>query len=182
MRTKYEFKKEVGQVVGGDSKTNTAQTHVDLHMHLEGWLRHETAIQPSTNASVQSIDSAEGRARPYDEAGTNSAMRLAAGQAYGPSGALVVGPRSAFANNLAFTYVLAVAVCVVAVGAFVYAVVQHKTPPQPHSIAAEAPNCEYGGDRYSLGSVVMQAGVRRFCVSVDRSGATWQNVETERQF
>jgi hypothetical protein len=33
MTNKSEFKREVGQVVGGDAQSNTAQAHIDLHVH-----------------------------------------------------------------------------------------------------------------------------------------------------
>ncbi|WGS47077.1 alpha/beta hydrolase [Burkholderia sp. JSH-S8] len=41
-------------------------------------------------------------------------------------------------------------------------------------------HCDYGSNRYSPGSVVMQAGIRRQCVAVE-GGAAWQKVDAARR-
>ncbi|RQQ73118.1 alpha/beta hydrolase [Burkholderia stagnalis] len=57
----------------------------------------------------------------------------------------------------------------------------HRPDALAQTQAVEPPqHCEYGGDRYSPGSVVMQAGVRRQCVAAD-GGAAWQKAGATRR-
>ncbi|WP_157646000.1 hypothetical protein [Burkholderia ubonensis] len=46
--------------------------------------------------------------------------------------------------------------------------------PASHPVMAAPLLCEYGGYRYSLGSIVMQAGIRSRCVEMDTRRVTWQ--------
>jgi hypothetical protein len=181
MRTDYEFKKEVGQVVGGDSKTNSAQTRVDLHMHLEGWLRHEAGDRTSGATPVRPIDSSSCHAGSYGEVGANSAMCLNAPPDYMLASAPVASHRSAPVNRSTLLSLFAFGACIAAVGASAYSVAKSEASPQPHSPVVHALNCEYGGNRYSVGSVVMQADVRRLCVAAGTSRAAWQNAQSDHQ-
>ncbi|RBL66016.1 alpha/beta hydrolase, partial [Pseudomonas sp. MWU13-2625] len=77
------------------------------------------------------------------------------------------------------------AVSIAATAAMVIAAVQyvgahHPDTPAQIQVAEPAHHCEYGGDRYSPGSVVMQAGIRRQCVAVD-DGAAWQKADLARR-
>ncbi|UEP52050.1 alpha/beta hydrolase [Burkholderia ambifaria] len=78
---------------------------------------------------------------------------------------------------------LAVSIAVVAtagVAAALYTVTHRPDESAQDQAAVTSPHCEYGGNRYSLGSVVMQAGVRRQCAAVD-DGAAWERVDTSRR-
>ncbi|SDQ72895.1 hypothetical protein [Paraburkholderia tuberum] len=44
-----------------------------------------------------------------------------------------------------------------------------------------APQCEYGGHHYSIGSVVLQAGLRQQCVTTGENGATWEKLSAGRR-
>lgn len=181
MRTDYEFKKEVGQVVGGDSKTNSAQTRVDLHMHLEGWLRHEAGDRTSGTIPVRPTNSSSCHTGSYGEFGANSAMCVNARPDYMPTSAPLASHRPWAVSRSAFLCLVAFGACVGAVGVSAYAVAKSATSPQPHPSMAQAMNCEYGGNRYSVGSVVMQADVRRLCVTAGPSRAAWQNAQSDHQ-
>ncbi|MDR6500225.1 hypothetical protein J2785_003381 [Burkholderia ambifaria] len=66
---------------------------------------------------------------------------------------------------LAVVAALAVSVCVV---------VWSSMTPGGQPLTAVLLRCEYGGHRYSLGSIVAQAGTLLRCVEVDKYSVTWQ--------
>jgi hypothetical protein len=73
-----------------------------------------------------------------------------------------------------------VAAIVAAAGAYVYAD-RHRVHVPQQVQAAEPPQCEYGGNRYSLGGVVMQAGIRQECVADGEHGARWERASGRRR-
>lgn len=77
--------------------------------------------------------------------------------------------------------VVSVAVTAAIVGvAVLYFAAYRPDAPAPTQAAGTPLHCEYAGSRYSLGSVVMQAGVRRQCASV-ADGAAWQKADAARR-
>jgi hypothetical protein len=66
----------------------------------------------------------------------------------------------------------------------VVAVVRNAAPDRSvapaTSYASESPRCEYGGSRYSLGGVVVQAGIRKECIADGEGGVRWERVSGTR--
>lgn len=264
-----KFSGDVGQVAGGDVKSNSAQTNVNVHFHggeskpvvtkfisdkqrnaiarkafeieektgtdklmvyrrlmtvfdfermdemprnvyeraikyLDGWIRNGTLGQApaapghqedkaATTASSQSVVPSESRQEhPVPTAVTaparapESARLDVAAQAPAPAPAPspAPGPAPAPAQQQQKRWFWP-AVSIVATAAMVIPAVQyvgahHPDTPSQAQAAEPAQHCEYGGDRYSPGSVVMQAGVRRQCVAVE-GGAAWQKADAARR-
>ncbi|MFP3507210.1 alpha/beta hydrolase [Burkholderia sp. SIMBA_062] len=263
-----KFSGDVGQVAGGDVKSNSAQTNVNVHFHgseskplvpkfisdkqrnaiarkafeieektgtdklmvyrrlmtvfdfermdemprnvyeraikyLDGWIRNGTLGQAptapghredkaATAASSQSVVPSESRQElPVPPAVTASARAPEPSRvdvaAQAPTSALAPSPapRPAPVPTQQQHRWVWPAVSIVATAAAVIAAVQYVGAHQPNTpsqaqAAEPAQHCEYGGDRYSPGSVVMQAGVRRQCVAVE-GGAAWQKADATRR-
>ncbi|KWO24699.1 hypothetical protein [Burkholderia ubonensis] len=240
-----KFSGDVGQVAGGDVKSNSAQTNVNVHIHgseskpaaakfisdrqrnaiarkafeieaktgtdklmvyrrlmtvfdfermdemprsvyeraikyLDGWIRNGTLGQApgalpqpevkevapaAPELAVQSEQSVECPAPPV-----LTVMPTAPEPAPAPQNA-VRSPWVAVSIAVAATMAVAVVLYVVAL-----------RPDAPTQAQAAEPlhHCEYGGNRYSPGSIVVQAGVRRQCAAVE-DGATWQKADSARR-
>ncbi|APD36814.1 alpha/beta hydrolase [Burkholderia pseudomallei] len=88
-----------------------------------------------------------------------------------PAPALRRGRKSPWAAvSIAVTATMAVA-------AALYVVAYRPDAPVQTQAAGTSLHCEYAGNRYSLGSVVMQAGVRRQCATAG-DDAAWQKADT----
>ncbi|MDN7492509.1 alpha/beta hydrolase [Burkholderia sp. AU45274] len=248
-----KFSGDVGQVAGGDVKSNSAQTNVNVHFHssepkpvatkfisdkqrnaiarkafeieaktgtdklmvyrrlmtvfdfermdempraayeraikyLDGWIRNGILGQTSGAPAQQEVKDPE-PAAPLPVAPSELPVEhpvppavAATTPVPAPSPSPVPAPAPVHQESKRSSW-LAVAVTVTAAGAIAAAlyVVTHRSDAPAQAPAAELPrHCEYGGDRYSPGSVVMQAGIRRQCVAVD-DGAAWQKADLARR-
>ncbi|RQR31565.1 alpha/beta hydrolase [Burkholderia sp. Bp9142] len=248
-----KFSGDVGQVAGGDVKSNSAQANVNFHFHsekqvpvvtkfisdrqrnaiarkafeieektgtdklmvyrrlmtvfdfermdemprnvyeraikyLNGWIRNGTLAQTPTAPAQQEAKEPEPAApqpvAPSDLPAENPVPPAvtATTPEPAPSPSPVPAPTPVHQQSKRSPW-LAVAVAATAAGAIAVAlyVVTHRSDAPAQAPATEPPgHCEYGGDRYSPGSVVMQAGVRRQCVAVD-GGAAWQKADAARR-
>ncbi|AKA61159.1 phage-encoded membrane protein [Burkholderia cenocepacia] len=248
-----KFSGDVGQVAGGDVKSNNAQANVNFHFHsekpapvatkfisdrqrnaiarkafeieektgtdklmvyrrlmtvfdfermdemprnvyeraikyLDGWIRNGTLAQTPTVPAQQEAKEPEPAAlqpvAPSDLPAENPAPAAVAAPAPVPSSFFSPGPgpASAYPQSKRSPW-LAVVVAVTASGAIAAALyaAMHRNDAPAQALETEPPrHCEYGGERYSPGSVVMQAGVRRQCVAVE-GGAAWQKADPARR-
>ncbi|MBO7758241.1 alpha/beta hydrolase [Burkholderia pseudomallei] len=248
-----KFSGDVGQVAGGDVKSNSAQANVNFHFHsekpasvatkfisdrqrnaiarkafeieektgtdklmvyrrlmtvfdfermdemprnvyeraikyLDGWIRNGTLAQTPTVPAQQEAKEPEPAApqpvAPSDLPTESPVPPAVAAMAPVPASSVSTGLGSApaYPQSKRSPW-MAVVVAVAAAGAIAAALygVVHRTDPPAQALVTEPPrHCEYGGDRYSPGSVVMQAGVRRQCVAVD-GGAAWQKADPARR-
>ncbi|WP_175908435.1 MULTISPECIES: alpha/beta hydrolase [unclassified Burkholderia] len=230
-----KFSGDVGQVAGGDVKSNSAQTNVNVHFHgsgpkpivtqfisdrqrnaiarkafeiqaktgtdklmvyrrlmtvfefermdemprnvyeraikyLDGWIRNGTLGQtPGAPASKEVKEPAP--AVPQPVAPSDPVPPVVATTPAEPAPPVVPAQpqkkRSPwFAVSIGVTAAMAIAV--------MYVVVPH-SDASAQTQAAELPrHCEYGGNRYSPGGVVMQAGIRQQCVTDGERGARWE--------
>lgn len=235
MKTSYEFKREVGQVAGGDIQSNTAQAHVDLHIHHSTNVTFITERQRSAiNRKAYQIEvrtgtdklmvyrrlmSVFGFARmdslPRDEyarvmsyldawlrSGTapllsgnvarNTGQRSRAASAAGPKalralgcqgGARCAEPAAKFATGRTRTSwrtVVASTAAAVAIGSGLYFALEQRAVANAGA-SAQAQHCEYDGTRYSIGSVVLQAGARQRCATTLNRMPTWQPHESKQR-
>ena len=154
--------------------------------YLDGWIRNGTLGQvPAALAQQEVKEPAPAAAQPV------TASELPAERPVPPAVA-VTTPAPAPAPAAAPSPVhqpskrsswLAVAIAVIVTGGIAAALyaMTHRSDALAQAQAAEPPHhCEYGGDRYSPGSVVMQAGVRRQCVAIE-GGAAWQKADAARR-
>ncbi|KGC64816.1 hypothetical protein [Burkholderia pseudomallei] len=148
--------------------------------YLDGWIRNGSADQ-SPRASVQSELNERKHAAPQSLAPAESQADHAVRQA---DATAPIEPEFTLAQQqkkqspwLAVSIAVTVTIAVVAT---MYVVMQRPDKSAQNQVAAISPHCEYGGNRYSPGSVVMQAGVRRQCATTG-DGAAWQKADTARR-
>ncbi|WP_081066239.1 alpha/beta hydrolase [Burkholderia cepacia] len=156
--------------------------------YLDGWIRNGTLGQTSGAPAQQDAKEPEAVA-PLPVTPSELPVERSVHPAFAattpaptPSPSPVPAPASGYQQSTRSPW-LAVAVAATAAGAIAAAlyVATHRSDAPAQAQAAELPrHCEYGGDRYSPGSVVMQAGVRRQCVAVD-GGAAWQKADSARR-
>ncbi|MDR6387588.1 alpha/beta hydrolase [Paraburkholderia phenoliruptrix] len=70
---------------------------------------------------------------------------------------------------------------IAALSAVAYVVVDLSTASAQSPAAPVAAQCEYGGHHYSIGSVVLQAGLRQQCAITDDNTVTWEKVNTRHR-
>jgi hypothetical protein len=241
MKTKYEFEREVGQVAGGNIKSNTVQAHVDLHIHhgvdptpvsdrqrnaiarkafeiesktgtdklmvyrrlmsvfnfesvetlprekyarvmsyLDGWLRNGMAGQASAARQPQRPASHGLDAPRYRQAPAPAPAAMVAElrqPMFIQSSVLNPG-----AKKLPWRAVLAGALALSGLVAGAYAMGGRLVAPEPVAMPTvpRVLQCEYGGARYTVGSIVMQAGTRQQCVAAGEHAA-WEQVPGHRR-
>ncbi|WP_081072507.1 alpha/beta hydrolase [Burkholderia cepacia] len=249
-----KFSGDVGQVAGGDVKSNSAQTNVNLHFHgsepkpvatkfisdkqrnaiarkafeieaktgtdklmvyrrlmtvfdfermdempraayeraikyLDGWIRNGTLGQTPGAPAQQEAKEPDPAAPlpvapselPAEHPGPPAVAATTPAPAPAPSP--VPAPASVYQQSMRSPW-LAVAVTVTAAGVIATAlyVATHRSEAPAHAQATESPHhCEYGGNRYTLGGVVMQAGIRQRCVADADHGARWERATGSRQ-
>lgn len=152
--------------------------------YLDAWLKNGTTDQSATNTEPR--DPALLRDQQLHQiAGDTSEARIAvhASARYQTTSVQAVPTLMPEPKRHLFPWrSLAASCAVIAVLAVVtYVVVERSNVPAQQPVATTAPQCEYGGNRYSLGSVVMQAGIRQHCVAIDGHSATWQRLEPSRR-
>lgn len=160
---KQRFTGDIGQVAGGDIKTNSARAHVDLHIH------HGLDVNYVTDGQHEAI--------------ARQAIQLEAGAEKGIVYRPLMSVSSASSLNTVTRHtartpwiaMVSAGSAIAALATAAYVLVKHTSAP-PVLALEHAMRCEYGGDRYSIGSVVMQAGVRQQCVSSGGQAAAWHPV------
>ncbi|ORC46262.1 hypothetical protein B2G74_27570 [Burkholderia sp. A27] len=144
--------------------------------YLDTWLRNGTTDQPSVKAKTQR-PAQPTETRTYDA--TENLTAIAAPDRSSLSHQPVtVAPAKPTVSWRA----VAVACGVIAAAAAVTYIVMERSAasaqlPDP-PVAAQ---CEYGGHHYSIGSVVLQAGLRQQCVTTDQHDATWEKLGAGRR-
>ncbi|KWE66099.1 hypothetical protein WL77_14980 [Burkholderia ubonensis] len=83
-------------------------------------------------------------------------------------------------KSLSWLVVSGVFVCAAVGATLLYGVTSRPTEGTQAAASNMSSHCEYAGSRYSVGSVVMQAGVRQQCTSTG-DGIEWQKVEPSRR-
>ncbi|VWD07550.1 phage-encoded membrane protein [Burkholderia aenigmatica] len=248
-----KFSGDVGQVAGGDVKSNSAQTNVNLHFHssepkpvetkfisdkqrnsiarkayeieaktgtdklmvyrrlmsvfdfkrmnempcnvyeraikyLDSWIRNGTLGQaPSAPAQQEAKVPETAASQPVvpSELPANRTVPpavAATAPAFAPSPSPVPAPAPVHQQSKRSPW-LAVAVAATAAGSIAAAlyVVAPRPEMRAQTLAIELPqHCEYGGNRYSPGGVVMQAGIRQQCVTDGERGARWERAPGSR--
>lgn len=142
--------------------------------YLNGWLRNGTTEQVAKvpHAAVVAATTPKEIADSVETLPSPPALML---RPDGPAGDMhsaptqVSGSRRGIPNRIRIA-----AVVVIALSASGYFVVNHVRAVGQVEKQAAGTQCEYGGDRYSIGSVVLQAGLRQKCVALADHGAGWQ--------
>ncbi|MBU9520251.1 alpha/beta hydrolase [Burkholderia multivorans] len=241
-----KFDGEIGQVAGGDVKSNSAQTSVNVHFHggesnaeatkfitdkqraaiarrafeieaktgtdklmvyrrlktvfgfefieqmprstyeraikyLDSWIRNGNLGHPPDPSNQQKAKhtSSSGPTVHRDSPVTQPQAACPIAVAPTPTASAMsfvpVQQNGSWQRRRAIA-LLVIAAASAAVGAYFYFETR-RADVDERVQAAEPLRCEYGGDRYSPGSIIMQAGVRRQCVTAD-GAAAWQKADT----
>ncbi|EKS9886521.1 alpha/beta hydrolase [Burkholderia pyrrocinia] len=242
-----KFSGDVGQVAGGDVKSNSAQTNVNVHFHggeskpvvtkfisdkqrnaiarkafeiqaktgtdklmvyrrlmsvfdfermdemprhvyeraikyLDGWIRRgtlgqtpETPAQPQVTAPVLTAAPSTVRNEFLAEQPSPSivAAPLEPTPAAEPVPVTASAPVQQERKRLPWVAAVLIAAAVM-VAAALYVVASRRDVPAQFQAVELPQHCEYGGNRYSPGGVVMQAGIRQQCVTDGVRGARWE--------
>lgn len=76
----------------------------------------------------------------------------------------------------------AISVGALVCAAILYYQVDKRYTPTQSAVSESAPlQCEYGGSRYTVGSIVMQAGMRARCAEAVGRGVEWQPLATNKR-
>ncbi|MBY8609955.1 alpha/beta hydrolase [Burkholderia arboris] len=249
-----KFSGDVGQVAGGDVKSNSAQTNVNVHFHggqskpvvtkfisdkqrnaiarkafeiqaktgtdklmvyrrlmsvfdfermdemprsvyeratkyLDGWIRRGTLGQTPDTPAQPEVTAPALTATPPIIRNEALAERpippIVSATPVEPALAAESAPATASAPaQLERKRLLWVAVSIAAavmVAASFYVVASGREVPAQLPAVELPQHCEYGGDRYSPGGVVMQAGIRQQCVADGERGARWERAPGGRR-
>lgn len=148
--------------------------------YLDSWIRNGTLgqapatpaqqdVKESTPAETQSIvPSASQDERPAPEVNAT------------PPADPEPAPVQQQGRKLPWAAVSIAVTATMVVAAVLYVAVYRPNAPVQTRVAGTPLHCEYAGNRYSLGSVVMQAGVPRQCAAV-ADGAAWQKADAQRR-
>ncbi|MFP4894513.1 alpha/beta hydrolase [Paraburkholderia sp. EG304] len=139
--------------------------------YLDGWLRNGTADQAAAShadpASKEGIPAAPSQVAPIEQQASGAALAPLVMEAE-----LVHAPRQKKQTPwLAISLTVAGTVSLLAVLSVVAHRPRHDTQLQT---AAPPPHCEYAGNRYTLGSIVKQEGLRQRCEATGDNPAEWQ--------
>ena len=142
--------------------------------YLDGWIRNGEAEQAAPAAVKQGVHEAAPVKPPSTAQATPVIQR--AGVRVDPEtpselGAALLPRLKKEAPWLAVS--LAVGATAVAAVAL-YMAVLRQVPSAQSTSAETAQRCEYGGHRYTIGSIVRQDGVRQKCEATPDNGAEWQ--------
>lgn len=148
--------------------------------YLDGWIRNGSADQANAPASARAEVESSTLAVPKSAVPVEPELERAAVQAAPMLSMPAPTPAAQPKKQSPWLAVLIAVAATISAGAALYAVVHRPTVPVKSETVATPLHCEYGGDRYSVGSVAMQAGVRRQCVAVD-DGTAWQKADAIRR-
>ncbi|WP_081067943.1 alpha/beta hydrolase [Burkholderia territorii] len=150
--------------------------------YLDGWIRRgtlgqtpDTAAQPEVIAPALTAASPIVRNESIAERATPpivAARPPEPTRAPEPAVATAAAPAQQKRKRLPWVAVSIAAVLMVTASLYV---VESRREATTQLQAVELPqHCEYGGERYSPGGVVMQAGIRQQCVTDGLRGARWE--------
>jgi len=150
--------------------------------YLDGWIRRGTLSQAPDVPAQQEVKASTLTAAPSDIRNESSVEQPTPSvvAATPPEPAPVSQPASAPASASASQQRkrspwLAVSIAATVIVAAVLYVVAPRPEVLGQTQAVEPPqHCEYGGNRYSPGGVVMQAGIRQQCAIDGERGARWE--------
>lgn len=148
--------------------------------YLDAWLRNGTTEQapskatPTDPAQLAEIPRASGQGT--QAATTSSQTAVPQELSYTQAAAATVPVKRVPWRVVAVACLLIFA----AIAAIAYTVASYSQVSTQAPAIAVAPRCEYAGDHYSIGSVVMQAGLRQQCVATGEHAAAWQKVTGAR--
>ncbi|CAE6784438.1 hypothetical protein R69658_04227 [Paraburkholderia aspalathi] len=151
--------------------------------YLEVWLRNGTTEPASVNSTSRNqVRAAEMPRHDATEGASNTVA---------PEKPVVLDPpifaqtaatiASAPAKRTPWRAVAVACGAIAALAAMTYVVVERLTASAQLPAAPVAAQCEYGGHRYSIGSVVLQAGLRQQCATTGENAATWEKLSTGRR-
>ncbi|ABX18536.1 alpha/beta hydrolase [Burkholderia multivorans] len=245
-----KFDGEIGQVAGGDVKSNSAQTSVNVHFHggepkaaetefinnkqraaiahrvfkiqkqtgtealmvyrrlktvfdyesiermprskykpaisyLDSWLRNGNLGNPPGSAALQKVKHPSPAAPTARRESPSPHVQFAspAAATFSPAAPMATAvpvQQNSRASRRGAMALVGIAVIVAAATVYLY-VERHPAGVRQQVEAAEPPQCEYGGNRYSLGGVVMQAGIRQRCVADADHGVRWERATGGRR-
>ncbi|AXE93982.1 alpha/beta hydrolase [Paraburkholderia terricola] len=152
--------------------------------YLNTWLRNGTTDQPSVKAKTQRpAQSTETRTHDVTENVTAAAAPDRSSLSHQPEslGPMLTGTMAPEKPTPPWRAVVVACGAVAAVAAVTYIVVVRSAASARPSAAPVVAECEYGGHHYSIGSVVLQAGLRQQCVTTDENAATWEKLGAGRR-
>ncbi|WJF89459.1 alpha/beta hydrolase [Paraburkholderia bonniea] len=150
-------------------------THIIFY--LDNWLR--------TGEAPQRISDPVFAARVRPESCPNNNARLARSntkQLREPAFAQALPVQSAMlARKISWRIVVVVGGAIAVATTSTYIAIGQSRAMALAAVVTHAPLCEYGGSQYSIGSVVMQAGVRQRCDVAGNQYVVWQQANAGRQ-
>lgn len=185
-----KFSGEVGQVAGRDVKSSNAQASVSIHLHtgaeyemprdlldrvtryLDGCMPDGAADQaaPASDRPVVQVPIPATSQTPASAG--NPAPQVDATRLEKP-----VPPRWQ-KRPLSWLAVSIAVAAAAAVASTLYAMVLRPGVSARNQTVGAPSHCEYGSSRYTVGSIVMQAGRRAQCTETGERGVTWQQLDT----
>ncbi|WP_153075768.1 alpha/beta hydrolase [Paraburkholderia bonniea] len=147
--------------------------------YLDGWLRNRDIARPPDTPTRPA------QTRPELQSGRGAGLiRPNAEKLHESASTQTPSARSALpARKIPWRIVVAAGgvIAVATTAAYIAIGRPQATATASESVANHAPLCEYGGSHYSVGSFVMQAGVRQQCVSNTERIAEWQPINKNRR-
>lgn len=149
--------------------------------YLDGWIRNGTAEQGASSFPQREIK--EQAPAPEPQA-TSTEPRiehvapaiLAATVPVSTSTQSGIAPAQTQKRQRSRHVVASAAVAAVAIVVVSYVTVNRPDAPTVSQMAAPPLHCEYGGHRYTVGSIVRQEGLRQRCETTAERVAAWQPV------
>lgn len=153
--------------------------------YLEGWIRNGTMGQVPLASTKSDI-----KPSPGIEPLKSSELSIPEAQETLPIPANAVtsealptaSPAGDDRQRQRFGAVTAIGVGALACAAILYYQVDKRYTPTQSAVSESTPlQCEYGGSRYTVGSIVMQAGMRARCTDAVGHGVEWQPLATNKR-
>lgn len=149
--------------------------------YLEVWLRNGTTEPASIKASSRTSGHATDTSYRDVMEGASHAVTSTKPVVANPHVFAQAAAPDAPARRAPWRAVAVACGVIAALSAGAYVVVDLSTASAQLPAAPVAAQCEYGGHHYSIGSVVLQAGLRQQCVIRDDNAATWEPVSTRHR-
>lgn len=139
--------------------------------YLDGWLRNGTADQAAvppaqTEGGESTVAASSSMPQPSQQ------LSFAAAEPSAAHAVLALSPRHT-KQTLWLPILLAVTASI-GVFAMVAAVAHRPSHDTQLQKVGPSPHCEYAGDRYTIGSIVRQEGLRQRCEATGNNPAEWQ--------
>lgn len=151
--------------------------------YLEVWLRNGMTEPASINATSRNpVRTAEMPRHDVTEGASNAAapkrsVALDLPIITRPAPTIAPAP----ARQMPWRSIVIASGVIATLAVATYVVVERSTASEQLPAAPVATRCEYGGHHYSIGSVVLQAGIRQQCVATGENAATWEKLSTGRR-